>query len=277
MPRIAGIRFRDTGKVYNFDASAIDDLAVGEYVVVDTTRGQEVARVAIIHEETPKDVTRETLKPIQRRAKPLDLVQMEHHRLREKEALAQCQEAVKEHDLPIKLLKAEYNFDGSHLLVYFTAEKRVDFRKLVQELRRSLKTKVELRQLGVRDEAKLMGGIGRCGRVLCCESFMHDFTPVSIKMAKRQGISLNPSEISGLCGRLLCCLAYEDDYYQEVKGRLPQLREIVNTALGSGEVKAINALKQTVTVELKNEVTVEVSAEDILEATGTKAKRERSQ
>jgi len=277
MPRIAGIRFRDTGKVYNFDASAIDDLAVGEYVVVDTTRGQEVARVAVIHEETPKDIPRETLKPIQRRAKPLDLVQMEQHRLREKEALAQCQEVVKEHDLPIKLLKAEYNFDGSHLLVYFTAEKRVDFRKLVQELRRSLKTKVELRQLGVRDEAKLMGGIGRCGRVLCCESFMHDFTPVSIKMAKRQGISLNPSEISGLCGRLLCCLAYEDDYYQEVKGRLPQLREIVNTALGSGEVKAINALKQTVTVELKNEVTVEVSAEDILEATGTKAKRERSQ
>jgi cell fate regulator YaaT (PSP1 superfamily) len=156
------------------------------------------------------------------------------------------------------------------------AEKRVDFRKLVQELRRTLKTKVELRQLGVRDEAKLMGGIGRCGRVLCCESFMHDFSPVSIKMAKRQDISLNPSEISGLCGRLLCCLAYEDDYYQEVKGKLPQVREIVSTTLGSGEVKAINALKQTVTVELKNEVTVEVSAEDILEATGTKAKRERS-
>lgn len=276
VPRIAGIRFRDTGKVYYFDASAIEDLAEGEYVVVDTSRGQEVARVAIIPEETPKDISTETLKPIQRRAEPLDLVQMEHHRLREKEALAHCQETVREHGLPIKLLKAEYNFDGSHLLVYFVAEKRVDFRKLVQELRRTLKTKVELRQLGVRDEAKLMGGIGRCGRVLCCESFMHDFSPVSIKMAKRQDISLNPSEISGLCGRLLCCLAYEDDYYQEVKHKLPQLREIVNTTLGTGEVKAINALKQTVTVELKNEVTVEVSAEDILEATGTKAKRERS-
>lgn len=276
VPRIAGIRFRDTGKVYYFDASAIEDLAEGEYVVVDTSRGQEVARVAIIPKETPKDISTETLKPIQRRAEPLDLVQMEHHRLREKEALAHCQETAKEHELPIKLLKAEYNFDGSHLLIYFVSEKRVDFRKLVQELRRTLKTKVELRQLGVRDEAKLMGGIGRCGRVLCCESFMHDFSPVSIKMAKRQDISLNPSEISGLCGRLLCCLAYEDDYYQEVKGKLPQLREIVNTTLGSGEVKAINALKQTVTVELKNEVTVEVSAEDILEATGTKAKRERS-
>lgn len=276
VPRIAGIRFRDKGKVYYFDASAIEDLAESEYVVVDTSRGQEVARVAIIPEETPKNIAKETLKPIQRRAEPLDLVQMEHHRLREKEALAHCQETVREHGLPIKLLKAEYNFDGSHLLVYFVAEKRVDFRKLVQELRRTLKTKVELRQLGVRDEAKLMGGIGRCGRVLCCESFMHDFSPVSIKMAKRQDISLNPSEISGLCGRLLCCLAYEDAYYQEVKHKLPQVREIVNTTLGSGEVKAINALKQTVTVELKNEVTVEVSAEDILEATGTKAKRERS-
>ncbi len=276
MHRVAGIRFRDSGKVYYFDVSALEDLQEGEYVIVDTSRGQDVGRVATLLDETPADIAKGALKPIQRRAEALDLVQMERYRLREKDALARCEEKLKEHGLPIKLLKAEYNFDGSHLLVYFVSEKRVDFRKLVQDLRRTLKTKVELRQVGVRDEAKLMGGIGRCGRVLCCESFMHEFSPVSIKMAKRQDISLNPSEISGLCGRLLCCLAYEDEYYQQVKARMPQPREIVNTTYGSGEVKAVNALSQTVTVELKNEVTVELSPDEILEATGKKAKRQRS-
>lgn len=276
MLRIAGVRFRDTGKVYYFDASHVDDLQEGELVIVDTTRGKEVARVSTMLEEAPQGLAKEGLKPVQRRAEPLDLVQMEHHRLREKEALARCQERLKEYDLPIKLLKAEYNFDGSHLLVYFVSEKRVDFRRFVQDLRRSLKTKVELRQVGVRDEAKLMGGVGRCGRVLCCESFMQEFSPVSIKMAKRQNISLNPSEISGICGRLLCCLGYEDAYYQEVKAELPQLREIVKTTHGTGEVKTINALKQTVTVELKNEMSVEVTADEILERTGKKAKRRRT-
>jgi len=276
VPRIAGVRFRNTGKVYYFDASHVDDLQEGELVIVDTTRGKEVARVSTILEETPQNLTKESLKPVQRRAEPLDLVQMERHRLREKEALARCQERLEEHRLPIKLLKAEYNFDGSHLLVYFVSEKRVDFRRFVQDLRKSLKTKVELRQVGVRDEAKLMGGVGRCGRVLCCESFMQEFSPVSIKMAKRQNISLNPSEISGICGRLLCCLGYEDGYYQQVKAKLPQVREIVKTTHGTGEVRAINALKQTVTVELKNEMTVEVTADEILERTGKKAKRKRS-
>jgi cell fate regulator YaaT (PSP1 superfamily) len=276
VPRIAGVRFRDTGKVYYFDASHVDDLQEGELVIVDTTRGREVARVSTMLEEAPQNLAKEGLKPVQRRAEPLDLVQMERHRLREKEALARCQERLKEYDLPIKLLKAEYNFDGSHLLVYFVSEKRVDFRRFVQDLRRSLKTKVELRQVGVRDEAKLMGGVGRCGRVLCCESFMQDFSPVSIKMAKRQNISLNPSEISGTCGRLLCCLGYEDAYYQEVKAKLPQLREIVKTTHGTGAVKSINALKQTVTVELKSEMSVEVTADEILERTGKKAKRKRS-
>jgi cell fate regulator YaaT (PSP1 superfamily) len=276
VPTIAGVRFRDTGKVYYFDASHVDDLQIGELVIVDTTRGKEVARASTMLEEAPQNLAREGLKPVQRRAEPLDLVQMERHRLREKEALARCQERLKEHNLPIKLLKAEYNFDGSHLLVYFVSEKRVDFRSFVQDLRKSLKTKVELRQVGVRDEAKLMGGVGRCGRVLCCESFMQEFSPVSIKMAKRQNISLNPSEISGICGRLLCCLGYEDAYYQEVKAKLPQLREIVKTIQGTGEVRAINALKQTVTVELKNEMSVEISADEILERTGKKAKRKRS-
>ncbi|HJX38110.1 MAG TPA: regulatory iron-sulfur-containing complex subunit RicT, partial [Anaerolineae bacterium] len=232
MPRVAGVRFRDAGKVYYFDASAVDDLEQGEYVVVDTTRGQEVARVMSLLEEIPEDLAAETLKRVERRALAVDLAQMERYRLREKEALARCQEQLTQHNLPIKLLKAEYSFDGSHLLVYFVAEKRVDFRNFVQDLRKALKTKVELRQVGVRDEAKLMGGVGRCGRVLCCASFMQEFAPVSIRMAKRQDISLNPSEISGICGRLLCCLGYEDDYYREVRKLLPEVRDIVKTAQG---------------------------------------------
>lgn len=234
-----------------------------------------MGRVVSLLEDAPKGISRQAVKSVQRRAQPVDLVQMEHYRLREDQALARCQERLREHDLPIKLLKAEYNFDGSRLLVYFVSEKRVDFRKLVQDFRKTLRTKVELRQVGVRDEAKLLGGVGRCGRVLCCASFMQDFSPVSIKMAKRQDISLNPSEISGCCGRLLCCLAYEDEYYQEVKQKLPRLREIVKTTYGTGEVRALNALKQTVTVELKNEVTVEVAPDEILEATGKKAKRRK--
>jgi cell fate regulator YaaT (PSP1 superfamily) len=276
MSQVVGIRFRNSGKVYYFNSANVHDPEVGEHVVVDTTRGQEVGIVVCTMEKAPEGISKEALKPVHRRAEPLDLVQMERYRLREARALARCEEKLQEHRLPIKLLKAEFNFDGSHLLVYFVSEKRVDFRKFVQDLRKTLKTKVELRQVGVRDEAKLMGGVGRCGRELCCSTFMQDFSPVSIKMAKRQNISLNPSEISGACGRLLCCLAYEDEYYQEVKKKLPQLREIVQTTYGSGEVRALNALKQTVTVELKNEVTVEVTPDEILETTGKKAKRRRS-
>jgi cell fate regulator YaaT (PSP1 superfamily) len=270
---VVGVRFRDAGKVYYFDSSSVDDLQLDEYVVVGTTRGREVGRVVSVLEDIPKGLSRDSLKCVERRASALDLAQMERYRLRENEALLRCREQLKEHNLPIKLLRAEYSFDGSHLLVYFVSEKRVDFRNFVQDLRKTLKTKVELRQVGVRDEAKLMGGVGRCGRVLCCASFMQDFQPVSIRMAKRQDISLNPSEISGVCGRLLCCLGYEDDYYREIKKKLPDVRDMVKTAQGIGEVKAVNAVKQTVTIELKNEVTVEVSADEILEVTGQKANR----
>jgi len=270
MPKIVGIRFREVGKVYNFDATGFEDLKVGEHVIVETSRGKEVGQVLDKPREITKARARETLKPIERRAEPLDLVQMEHHRLREPETLALCQEKVSQYRLPIKLLQAEYSYDGSHLVVYFVSEKRVDFRDLIQELRKTLKTKVELRQVGVRDEAKLMGGMGRCGRLLCCATFMQEFNPVSIRMAKRQDISLNPSEISGLCGRLLCCLAYENEYYQQIKGKLPKVGEIVRTRYGTGEVKALNVLKETVSVDLKNEVTIEVSAKEVLEVKGKK-------
>ncbi len=270
MPKVVCIRFREVGKIYNFDATGFEDLKVGEHVIVETSRGKEVGQVVSEPKEIPKDKARDTLKPIERRAEPLDLVQMEHHRLREPEALALCQEMVSQYRLPIKLLRAEYSYDGSHLVVYFVSEKRVDFRDLIKELRKTLRTKVELRQVGVRDEAKLIGGVGRCGRPLCCTAFLQEFSPVSIRMAKRQDISLNPSEISGLCGRLLCCLAYEDEHYQQVKAKLPKIGEIVGTHYGLGEVKALNALKETVSVELKNEVTVEVSMKEILEVKGKK-------
>jgi cell fate regulator YaaT (PSP1 superfamily) len=275
MPKIVGIRFRKVGKIYHFDARGLQDLRVGEHVIVDTSRGKEVGQVACVPREQPKGNVRETLKPIERRAEPLDLVQMEHYRLREAEALALCQERVGQRGLPIKLLQAEYNYDGSHLVLYFVSEKRIDFRGLVQELSKTLKSKVELRQVGVRDEAKLMGGVGRCGRLLCCATFMQEFDPVSIKMAKRQDISLSPSEISGLCGRLLCCLAYEDEYYQQVKKKLPKVGDTVETSYGTGEVKTINALTETVSVELKNEVRIEVPAEEILEVQ-SKRKGKRS-
>ncbi|NIN64103.1 MAG: stage 0 sporulation protein [Anaerolineae bacterium] len=275
MQDVVGVRFRDVGKIYHFDATGFEDLEPGEYVVVETSRGQEVGRVALAPADVSKDRVTERLKPVERRATSLDLVQMERHRLLEEEALAICQDKAREFGLPIKVLRAEYNYDGSHVVAYFVSEKRIDFRELVQELRKTLKTKVELRQVGVRDEAKLMGGVGRCGRLLCCTTFLPDFDPVSIRMAKRQDISLNPSEISGICGRLLCCLAYEDEYYQEVKKKLPKVRQIVRTSYGTGEVTALNCLKQTVTVELKNEVTVEVSADEILEVTG-KGKRKHS-
>ncbi len=270
MPKVVGIRFREVGKVYDFDATGLEDLKVGEHVIVETSRGKEVGQVVNEPTEMPKAKPRETLKPLERRAEPLDLVQMEHHRFLEPEALALCQEKVSQYGLPIKLLQAEYSYDGGHLVVYFVSERRVDFRDLIQELRKALKTKVELRQVGVRDEAKLMGGIGRCGRLLCCATFMEEFNPVSIRMAKRQDISLNPSEISGLCGRLLCCLAYEDAYYQQIKRKLPRVGEIVRTQYGTGDVKALNALKETVSIELKNEVTIEVSAKEVLEVIGKK-------
>jgi cell fate regulator YaaT (PSP1 superfamily) len=206
------------------------------------------------------------LKPIERRATPLDLSERERYRLQEREALERCREKVAEHGLEMKLIKAEYNFDGSRLVVYFTAEKRVDFRELIRDLARTLKTRVELRQVGVRDEAKLLGGLGRCGRLLCCATHLCEFSPVSIKMARLQDVSLSPAEISGVCGRLLCCLAYESETYRSLKERFPKVGTMVETTpYGRGKVKSVNVLKETVEVELRSEVTVEVSAEELRE------------
>lgn len=263
MPKIVGIRFKPVSKIYYFDPAGFEDLEVGDYVIVETSRGREAGKVAIAPKEVPKDEVISPLKGIARRAEPWDLVQMEHYRCREPQALEICREKVAEYDLPMKMLKAEYNFDGSHLVFYFSAEKRVDFRDLVRELGKIFEAKIELRQVGVRDEAKLIGGLGRCGRPLCCISFLTEFSPVSIKMAKRQDMPLSPMEISGLCGRLFCCLRYEDEYYTEVKKELPQVGKKVNTPYGRGKVTGINVLKETISVELESEVTIEISAKDV--------------
>jgi len=263
MPKIVGIRFKPVSKIYYFDPAGFEDLEVGDYVIVETTRGREAGEVAIAPKEVPEDEVANQLKSIVRRAEPWDLVQMEHYRRLEPRTLEVCREKVAEYGLPMRVVKAEYNFDGSHLVFYFVAEKRIDFRDLVRDLANTLKTKIELRQIGVRDEAKLMGGLGRCGRPLCCISFLSEFNPVSIKMAKQQDLPLSPMEISGLCGRLLCCLTYGNEYYTAVRSSLPQVGEKVITSYGPGKVTGINVLKETVSVELESEVTVEIPAKDI--------------
>jgi cell fate regulator YaaT (PSP1 superfamily) len=263
MPKIVGIRFRPVSKIYYFDPASFEDLEVDDYVIVETVRGREAGQVAIAPKEVPADEVVSKLKGIVRRAEPLDLVQMEHYRCLEHKALEVGREKVTEYSLPMKMIKAEYNFDGSHLVFYFAAEKRVDFRDLARDLAKTFKAKIELKQVGVRDEAKLIGGLGRCGRPLCCISFLNEFHPVSIKMAKQQDLPLSPTEISGLCGRLLCCLTYENEYYTEVKKKLPRVGEKVNTPYGSGKVSGVNVLKETVNVELESEATVEIAAKDV--------------
>jgi cell fate regulator YaaT (PSP1 superfamily) len=193
----------------------------------------------------------------------VDLTQMAYYQYKEQDALTRCQQKVQDHDLPMKVVRAEYNYDGSRVLFFFTAEKRVDFRKLVRDLARSFRARVELRQVGVRDEAKLIGGIGKCGRLLCCVTWLTEFSPVSIKMAKQQDLPLSPMEISGLCGRLLCCLSYERDYYLEMKKNLPKRGEVIDTPHGRGKVTDINVIKESVQVELESQVTVEVSGQDL--------------
>jgi cell fate regulator YaaT (PSP1 superfamily) len=264
MPLVVGIRFNPAGKVYYFDPTGYKDLRVGEYVVVETSRGEEAGKVVIpAHDVSDQEIVRR-LKPISRRASTLDLTQMAYYQFRERNALTRCQEKVHEHNLPMKIVRAEYSYDGSRLVFFFAAEKRVDFRALVQDLARSFRARIELRQIGVRDEAKLMGGIGRCGQTLCCTTWLTEFSPVSIKMAKAQELPLSPMDISGICGRLLCCLAYESDYYAEVKKRLPKRGRVIDTPRGPGKVTRLDMLKETVFVELDNQEVVEFSHEELM-------------
>ena len=250
MPIVVGIRFKDSGKTYYFDPTQTDAVVQGQYVIVETARGLEMARVSELPHEVEESAIVGELKPVIRHATPEDDVRWKQLNSRQDELIKRCQEKIDEHELPMGLVKAEYSFDGSRLTFYFTADKRVDFRNLVRDLARTFRTRIELRQIGPRDEAKLLGGIGPCGRILCCASFLPDYARVSIKMAKDQDLPLNPSKISGVCGRLLCCLAYEHEQYIEMKAEMPRRGMWVQTPEGPGEVVNVNVLRSTVTVLL---------------------------
>jgi len=239
------------------------DLGVDDYVVVETTRGLEVGRVVIAPKQVlASDVTK-PLKPVVRMAETEEVNHAEQFEEKEREALAECGRLIAELGLPMKLLAAEYSLDGKHLTFSFSAAERVDFRQLVRELAGRFKIRVELRQVGARDEAKLLGGFGRCGRALCCASFLSEFAPISIRMAKEQSLPLNPMKISGVCGRLLCCLAYENEQYRAMKERMPKEGQQVHTAMGIARVVGSNPLKETVLVELESKASVELPLSEI--------------
>jgi cell fate regulator YaaT (PSP1 superfamily) len=263
MPIVTGIRFKPATKVYYFDPGGLQDLQNGEAVIVETARARELGRVVFASREVPQTDIVGQLKPVLRRATAQDLKNAEHHAGEERAALLKCREKAAQSGLPIKVVHAEYNFDGCYLAFFFTSEQRVDFRALVRDLARVFHTRIELRQVGIRDEAKLINGVGPCGRPLCCGTHLCEFIPVSIKMAKLQGLPLSPMEISGVCGRLLCCLTYENAYYQEAQARMPKIGSPVSTPDGQGKVTGHNVIKETVQVGLESGTTVEVPLTDI--------------
>jgi len=249
MTEIIGVRFKDVGKVYYFAPNGCKT-KVGDHVVVETARGLECGEVAIANRLVEEDSLFSPLKPVIRMASAQDLKTIEENRKKEAEAFALCQERIQKHQLDMKLVEVEYTFDGSKILFYFTADGRVDFRELVKDLASIFKTRIELRQIGVRDEAKMLGGLGICGRPFCCHIFLGDFQPVSIKMAKEQNLSLNPTKISGTCGRLMCCLKYEEEAYQELNAITPRVGAYVKTPEGKGVVAEVNLLSGVLGVRL---------------------------
>jgi cell fate regulator YaaT (PSP1 superfamily) len=257
MANIVGIRFKRAGKVYDFDAKDIE-IQAGDYAVVKTSRGMELGHVVIAPRQIQATESEESLSPVIRKATPEDIAKTEELDTKAEEALIECGKMITELNLPMKLLSAEYSLDSSRLTFLFSAEERVDFRELVRRLSGQFKVRVELRQVGSRDEAKLLGSFGRCGRQLCCASFLTEFSPVSIKMAKEQDLPLNPMKISGACGRLMCCLAYEGEQYRAMKEKMPKVGQRVSTRLGEATVVGNNPLKETVMVELDTEATVEM-------------------
>ena len=262
MAEIVGIRFKRAGRIYYFDPIDID-LEVNDYAVVKTTRGLELGHVVISSTQVLASVISTPLKPVLRKAEPEDIEHAQELENKEEEALIECGKLINKLQLPMKLLSAEYNFDDSRLVFFFSAPERVDFRELVRELSNQFKIRVELRQIGPRDEAKMIGGFGGCGRPLCCMSFLSEFVPISIKMAKEQGLPLNPMKISGVCGRLLCCLVYESEQYHALREKLPKEGQRVSTAMGVARVIGGNPLKETVLVELESQATVELPLNEI--------------
>jgi len=262
MADIVGVRFKRAGRIYYFDPAGIE-LEVNDYVVVKTARGLELGQVVIAPRQVVANELTEPLKPVVRKAEPEDVEQVQEFEVKEQEALAECAQLIAQLNLPMKLISAEYNLEGNRLTFFFGAEERIDFRELVRELTSRFKMRVELRQVGPRDEAKLIGGFGRCGRPLCCMSFLSEFAPVSIRMAKEQSLPLNPMKISGACGRLLCCLVYETEQYREMKEKMPKEGQRVSTSMGEAKVVGTNPLKETVLVELESEAMVELPLSEV--------------
>ena len=248
MKKVIGVRFRTAGKIYFFDPGKLS-VKRNDHVIVETARGIEYGTVVGNPREVDDDKVVQPLKPVLRIATERDDEQEAGNKLKEKEAFKICLEKIKKHGLEMKLIDAEYTFDNNKVLFYFTADGRIDFRELVKDLASVFKTRIELRQIGVRDETKILGGIGICGRVLCCHAHLSEFVPVSIKMAKEQNLSLNPTKISGVCGRLMCCLKHEEETYEELNRRLPNVGDHVTTDDGlKGEVASVNVLRQLVKV-----------------------------
>lgn len=253
MIKVIGVRFRKAGKVYYFDPLDFD-IKQGSNVIVETARGVEYGFVVLAPKEVEDDKVIQPLKPVIRPATPEDDEIERANKEKEKEAFQICLEKIRKHELEMKLIDCEYTFDNNKVLFYFTADGRIDFRDLVKDLAAVFKTRIELRQIGVRDETKILGGIGVCGRPLCCHSYLTDFVPVSIKMAKEQNLSLNPTKISGVCGRLMCCLKNEEEAYEDLNSKLPSVGDFVTTKDGfKGEVQSVSVLKQRVKVVITKE------------------------
>lgn len=257
MAKVIGIQFQKNGKLYYFDANGFEPKP-GDYVIVDTARGNDLGEVTMGAREIDEETWRGPLKKTMRIATEQDIQHGVENRQKEKEAFSICQKKIAEHKLEMKLVSVEYAFDNSKILFFFTANGRVDFRSLVKDLASIFKMRIELRQIGVRDEAKMLGGLGPCGRPICCGTFLDQFQPVSIKMAKEQNLSLNPTKISGVCGRLMCCLKYEQEHYEMTRKKMPKIGREVTTPDGAGPVTDLNIVKETVFVRLTNGDTSEI-------------------
>lgn len=260
---IVGIRFQQAGKIHYYDPEGIE-LAAGDLVTVQTKYGLKVGRVTIAPKQVISNEITEPLPSVLRKATPEDIEQSKDAAKREQEAYSLCKELVTKHALDMKVIGAESNLTGDQFIVYFTAPAKVDFRKLARELASRLRAKIEIRQVGPRDAAKIIGGMGRCGAPLCCATFLTEFSPVSVKMAKEQNVSLDPMKNSGACGRLLCCLGYESSHYHDTTKRLPRHGQHVQTSSGGGKVVVVNVLRETVTVQLEDNTIVEIPCAELI-------------
>ena len=273
MPTVVGIRFKKACKIYYFDP-AESGVAKGDHAIVETARGVEYGEVVIGPREVDESSIVPPLKPVMRKATAEDDLKLAENKIREKEAFNICLRKIKNHDLPMRLIDVEFTFDVNKIIFYFTADGRIDFRELVKDLASVFRTRIELRQIGVRDEAKMLGGIGSCGRPLCCATFLGDFEQVSIRMAKDQSLSLNPTKISGICGRLMCCLKYENHMYCKGCGNgnkrerveIPKMGALVVTPLGEGKVVGINRGQHTASVKLAPDNIIQVEWDEIVDA-----------